>query len=163
MRFYIMRVCAAVAVVSAVAIWPASAQAQVAAHSTKTVVYGFGGHCPPTNWSNPMVRPGRAFFSLACENGVRRIRWQNWRAASAAGRGTILIFNGFGFTPHRGTISLSTVRMHHGQPYFAHLVMKWTTKNGTNHKEVLNWKKDGTFWIWIGNYGGTQSAAGRRS
>ena len=163
MRSYIMRAFAAAAVISAVAIWPASAQAQVATHSTKTVVYGFGGQCPPTNWSNPMVRPGRALFSLPCENGVRRIHWQNWRAASAAGHATILIFNGFGFTPHPGTISLSTVRMHHGQPYFAHLVMKWTTKNGTNHKEVLNWKKDGTFWLWIGNYGGTQSAAGRRS
>ena len=50
--------------------------------------------------------------------------------------------------------------MHHGQPYFAHLVMKWTTKNGTHHKEVLNWRKDGTFWLWIGNYGGTSVFAG---
>jgi len=115
MRFYIMRVAAAAAAVLAVTIWPASAQAHVATHSTKTVVYGFGGNCPPTNWSNPLVRPGRAFFSLPCENGVRRIHWQNWRAASAAGHATILIFNGLGFTPHSGTIRLSTVRMHRGQ------------------------------------------------
>ena len=155
MRFYIMRVAAAAAVVSAVAIWPASAQAKVATHSTKTVVYGFGGRCPGTNWSDPTVRPGCAWFSLPCENGVRGIHWQNWRAASAAGQATILIFNGVGFTPHAGTIRLSTVRMHRGQPYFAHLVMKWTTRDGTRHKEVLNWKKDGTFWLWIGNYGGT--------
>jgi len=160
MRSYIMRVFAVVAAVSAMAIWPASAQAQVSTHRTSTVVYGFGKRCPPTNWSKPMVRPGRAYFSLACENGIRQIHWQNWRTSSAFGHGTILIFNGFGFTHHPGTINLSTVRMHHGRPYFAHLVMKWTTKDGTHHKEVLDWKRDGTFWIWLGNYGGTSVRSG---
>jgi len=25
---------------------------------------------------------------------------------------------------------------------------------------VLNWKRDGTFWIWLGNYGGTSVRSG---
>jgi hypothetical protein len=66
-----------------------------------------------------------------------------------------LIFNGFGFTPHRGTISLSDVRSHRGHRYFSHLVMKWATRNGRHHEEVLNWRRDGQFWIWVGNFGGT--------
>jgi hypothetical protein len=129
--------------------------AQAAAATPKTVVYGFGGHCPPTNWSDPLVRPVRAFFSLACENGVRRIRWQSWQRSSASGHATILIFNGTGFTGYRGTISLSDVRLHRGHRYFSHLVMNWKTPNGRHHQEVLNWRRDGTFWIWIGNYGGS--------
>jgi len=57
-----------------------------------------------------------------------------------------------GFTPHRGTISLSDVRTHRGRRYFSHLVMKWTTSNTVRHREVLNWKRDGQFWIWVGNF-----------
>jgi hypothetical protein len=128
---------------------------QAATGTAATVVYGFGGHCPPTNWSDPQVRPVRGYFSLPCENGVRSIGWQNWRHSSAFGHATILIFNGFGFTPHRGTISLSVVRSHQGRQYFSHLVMKWTTSNGRHHQEVLNWGRDGQFWIWLGNYNGT--------
>lgn len=155
MRCYILRACAAAAAALAVVIWPAFARAEVTMASTTTVVYGFGGRCPPTNWSNPRVRPSRAAFSLACENGIRHIHWQDWGTSSASGHGTVLIFNGVGFTPYPCTITLSTVRTHRGHRYFAHLVMKWTA-NGTNHKEVLNWKRDGKFWIWIGNYGGTR-------
>ena len=58
-------------------------------------------------------------------------------------------------TRHPGTIYLSTVRKHRGRRYFSHLVMKWITRNGRQHEEVLNWKRDGTFWIWLGNYSGT--------
>ncbi len=144
----------------ALAILPGTSPAQAHTLNTKTVVYGFGGRCPPTNWSGPAVRPARAYFSLACENGVRQIRWRYWRAASAFGHGTILIFNGIGFTRHPGTIYLSTVRKHRGRRYFSHLVMKWITRNGRQHKEVLNWKRDGTFWIWLGNYSGTSAQQG---
>jgi len=145
----------AAAAALALTIWPGSALALAAAPSTATVVYGFGGHCPPTNWAHPAIRPVRGYFSLACENGIRHIRWRDWRKTSASGHGTILIFNGFGFTPHPGTIYLSAARTHSGHRYFSHLVMKWTTRNGTHHKETLNWKHNGTFWLWIGNYGGT--------
>jgi hypothetical protein len=128
---------------------------QAVTGAASTAVYGFGGRCPPTNWSDPLVRPVRAYFSLACENGVRGIGWQYWHRSAAFGNATILIFNGTGFTRHHGTISLSEVRSHNGRRYFSHLVMKWTTSNGTHHKEVLNWRRDGQFWIWIGNFGGT--------
>jgi hypothetical protein len=60
-----------------------------------------------------------------------------------------------GFTQHHGTVSVSNVRSHRGRRYFSHLVMKWTTPNGRHHKEVLNWRRDGQFWIWIANYSGT--------
>jgi hypothetical protein len=150
------RVSIAIAATSAALALGASLPAAQAATATPaTVVYGFGGHCPPTNWSNPLVRPARAFFSLACENGVRRIHWQSWHRSSAFGHATILIFNGLGFTPHGGTISLSDVRRHLGRRYFSHLVMNWTTRNGRHHRETLNWRRDGPFWIWVGNFGGT--------
>lgn len=129
--------------------------AGAATGTAATVVYGFGDHCPPTNWSGPAVRPVRANFSLACENGVRRIRWQYWHHSSAAGHATVLTFNGIKFIPHRGTISLSDVRSHQGHQYFSHLVMKWATPNGRRHTEVLNWRRDNEFWIWVGNYDGT--------
>lgn len=143
---------AATATLAALAFAPGLPVARAAPGTATTVVYGFGGHCPPTNWSNPQVRPVRAFFSLACENGVRHIQWRYWHHLSAAGHATVLIFNGFGFTPHRGTIALSDVRNHRGHRYFSHLVMKWTTPNGRHHTEVLNWRRDNQFWIWVGNF-----------
>lgn len=143
---------AATAALAALALAPGLPMAQAATETPATVVYGFGGHCPPTNWRDPLVRPVRAFFNLACENGVRHIQWQSWHHSSAFGHATILIFNGFGFTPHRGTIALSDVRTHRGQQYFSHLVMKWTTPNGRHHTETLDWRRDGQFWIWVGNF-----------
>lgn len=143
---------AASAALAAMAFAPGLPPAQAATATATTVVYGFGGHCPPTNWHDPLVRPARAYFSLACENGVRGIHWKSWHGSSAAGNATILIFNGFGFTPHPGTIALSDVRSHQGHPYFSHLVMRWTTRNGRHHTEVLNWRRDGQFWIWVGNF-----------
>jgi hypothetical protein len=130
-----------------------SAPALATSRSDRTVVYGFGK--APYSWSNPQVRPTHAIFSLAGENGIRHIRWQDWHRASAFGHGTILIFSGTGFTGHHGTIDLSAVRKHHGQRYFSHLVMRWVTKNGTHHREVLNWRRDHALWLWVGNYSGT--------
>lgn len=120
-----------------------------ASASTHTVVYGFGGACPPTNWKNPLVRPSRAMFNFACEDGIRRIRWHSWHRWSASGHGVHLQFTGTGFLHQPATISLSRVRKHHGQRYFSHLVMRWTTRSGQHKAERLNWRKDGPFWAWI--------------
>jgi hypothetical protein len=88
-------------------------------------------------------------FNLACEDGIRHIRWHDWRRSAAAGRGTHLRFNGIGFTPQPATITLSQVRSHRGNRYFSHLVIRWTTRNGQHHKEVLNWRHiKGVGWIW---------------
>jgi hypothetical protein len=116
--------------------------------SAPTVVYGFGGHCPAGKWGKPEVRPSRALFDLACEDGIRSIRWTDWRRTSAAGRGKHLMFNGFGFTPQPATIALSRVRIHDGHRYFAHLVIKWTTKRGKHQQEIFNWKHTNLGWYW---------------
>jgi hypothetical protein len=122
--------------------------AVAAPSSAPTVVYGFGDHCPSGHWSNPGVRPARAWFSLACEDGIRSIRWATWRRASAFGHGKHLLFNGIGFTPQRATITLSRVRLHNGHRYFSHLIIKWTTKNGTHHRQIYNWKHLKLGWFW---------------
>ncbi|GEM_PF-6948320 len=115
-----------------------------------TVVYGFGGACPPTNWRRPLVRPARAYFDLACEDGIRRIRWRYWHRLSAFGHGYHLQFNGTGFTPQRATITLSRVRYHDGRRYFSRLVMRWTAKNGVRHTEILTWRRlRHVGWLWL--------------
>jgi len=116
--------------------------------STKTVVYGFGGKCPPTGWAHPLVRPSRAMFDLACEDGIRNIHWRYWRRSAAFGHGVHLQFNGIGFTGQPAIISLSRVRTHHGRRYFSHLVMRWTTRNGQHHQEVFNWRHADRTWLW---------------
>jgi hypothetical protein len=124
------------------------ATASAAPATTRTVVYGFGGGCPPTGWANPAMRPSLAMFNLACEDGIRHIRWHDWRRLSASGHGTHLQFNGTGFTGQAATISLSAVRSHNGRHYFSHLVIRWTTRNGQHHHEALNWKRVNRAWIW---------------
>jgi hypothetical protein len=143
------------ATVAALALSTGVPAAQAATRAPATVVYGFGGRCPATGWSDPLVRPAKALFSQACENGVRRIHWQSWHLSSAFGHATILTFNGFHLIPHPGTIALSDVRRHLGRRYFSHLVMNWTTRNGRHHREVLNWRRASGFWLWVGNFGGT--------
>jgi hypothetical protein len=142
---------AASAVALGIILGPSPAPAHAA--TTKTVVYGMNGRCPSGTWGTPEVRPKSAFFSLACENGIRHIHWRTWRLTSAFGHGDILTFNGFRLVPHAGTITLSGVRSHNGRRYFSHMVMRWTTKGGHHHKEVLNWKKiNHGMWLWVGNY-----------
>jgi hypothetical protein len=53
------------------------AAASAADATTNTVVYGFGDH--QVGWAHPEVRPSRATFGLAGEDGIRRIRWQDWK------------------------------------------------------------------------------------
>jgi len=125
-----------------------AAPAGAAPASARTVVYGFGGHCPSGKWGKPEVRPSRAWFSLACEDGIRSIRWTDWRQASASGRGKHLLFNGTGFTPQQATIALSRVRVHDGRRYFAHLVIKWVARGGRHHHEAYNWKRTSLGWYW---------------
>lgn len=129
----------------------AAIAAPAAEAAASTVVYGFGGKCPPTNWTHPAVRPTHAWFNLACEDGVKQIKWQDWRRSSATGHGLHLRFTGFGFIPQKATITLSAVRTHRGHRYFSHMVIRWKTKNGKHHKEVLNWRRDtgGAGWIWV--------------
>jgi hypothetical protein len=43
--------------------------------TTRTVVYGFGDR--QVGWAHPQVRPSRATFGLAGEDGVKRIRWHD--------------------------------------------------------------------------------------
>jgi hypothetical protein len=125
----------------------ATAAAQAA---TPTVVYGFGGKCPPTNWAHPLVRPTHAFFSLPCEDGIRHLTWQTWGRSTATGRGQHLQFNGTGFTPQPATITLSKVRVHDGHRYFSHMVIRSTTMNGHHHTETLNWRHDNHVgWLWL--------------
>jgi hypothetical protein len=125
-----------------------AASAVAAPASAQTVVYGFGNHCPTGKWGKPAVRPSRAWFNLACEDGIRSIRWTYWRRTSAKGDGKHLMFNGTGFTPQPATITLSRVRVHDGRKYFAHLVIKWTTKHGSHHQETYNWKHTNLGWYW---------------
>jgi hypothetical protein len=133
----------------AIAAMPAGATASVNAAS-KTVVYGFGKY--QVGWAHPEVRPSHATFGLAGEDGIRRIRWRDWRRYSASGHGLHLLFTGTGFKDQKATIDLSRVRSHKGQRYFSHLVMRWTT-NGRHHTETLNWRYDkGVGWLWIGNF-----------
>ncbi len=124
-----------------------AAPAVAAPASARTVVYGFGDRCPSGKWGKPEVRPSRAWFTLACEDGVRSIRWTQWRRASATGRGKHLLFNGIGFTPQPASITLSRVRVHDGRKYFAHLVIKWIT-GGRHHQEIYNWKHTSLGWFW---------------
>lgn len=127
-----------------------AAPAVAASAGAKTVVYGFSGKCPIGKWGKPAVRPPKALFNLACEDGIRSIRWTYWRQASAAGRGKHLMFNGLGFTPQPATITLSRVRVHDGRKYFAHLVINWTTRSGRHHREVYNWKHLMNLgWYWV--------------
>lgn len=129
---------------------PEVASASAPANS-KTVVYGFGSH--QVGWGHPEVRPTHATFGLAGEDGIKRIRWHDWRRSSAFGHGLHLLFTGTGVRNQKATIALSRVRTHNGQRYFSHLVMRWTTKNGKHHTETLNWRHDqGVGWLWIGNF-----------
>jgi hypothetical protein len=122
--------------------------ALAAPRAAQTVVYGFGGSCPPTNWKDPAVRPAKALFDLACEDGIRSIRWTSWRRSSAFGHGKHMLFTGLGFKLQAATIALSRVRVHDGHRYFSHLVMKWTTKSGQHKQETFNWKHNMAGWIW---------------
>ena len=129
---------------------PYGATASVTAAS-KTVVYGFGRY--QVGWAHPEVRPTHATFGLAGEDGIKGIRWRDWRRSSAAGHGLHLLFTGTGVIDQKATIVLSVVRTHKGQRYFSHLVMRWTTKNGKHHTETLNWGYDkGVGWLWLGNF-----------
>ena len=129
---------------------PEAATASAPATST-TVVYGFGSH--QVGWAHPQVRPTHATFGLAGEDGIKRIRWSDWRRSSAFGHGLHLLFTGTGVKDQKATIDLSGVRFHKGQRYFSHLVMRWTTKNGKHHTETLNWRFDkGVGWLWTGNF-----------
>ena len=131
-------------------VMPYAATASVTATS-KTVVYGFGNH--QIGWAHPEVRPTHATFGLAGEDGIKRIRWSDWRRSSASGRGLHLLFTGTSVKNQKATIVLSAVRTHKGQRYFSHLVMRWTTKNGKRHTETLNWRLDkGVGWLWVGNF-----------
>ena len=128
----------------------ASATASVAATS-KTVVYGFGKF--QVGFGHPEVRPSHATFGLAGEDGIKGVKWSNWRRSSASGHGLHLQFTGTGVIDQKATIVLSGVRTHKGQRYFSHLVMRWTTKNGKHHTETLNWRFDkGVGWLWVGNF-----------
>lgn len=142
-------VAAVLAAAFALAGLPASSSAApVASLATKTVVYGFGGRCPPTGWTRPAVRPAKAQFSASCELGARRIRWTDWKRTSAFAHAVIVFSAGF-TTKRPGTLALSTVRRHDGHPYFARLVLRWTTKNGAHHKLVMTWKRlKGLGWLW---------------
>ena len=126
----------------------AATPAAAAPASVRTVVYGFGDHCPSGKWGIPEVRPARAWFTLACEDGIRSIRWTDWGRASASGRGEHLLFNGIGFTPQRAMIALSDVRVHDGRHYFARLVITWTARGGRHHQESYNWKHTNLGWYW---------------
>jgi hypothetical protein len=128
-----------------------TAASAAGAATPRTVVYGFGDH--QIGWARPAVRPSRATFGLAGEDGIKGIKWQDWRGSSAFGHGLHLLFTGTGFRDQHATISLSRVRLHRGRRYFSHLVMRWTTKHGKHHTETLNWRYDkGVGWLWIGNY-----------
>jgi hypothetical protein len=125
--------------------------AAAATATSKTVVYGFGLH--QVGWAHPEVRPTSATFSLAGEDGIKRIRWHDWRRSSASGQGLHQLFTGTGVENQKASIDLSRVRIHKGQRYFSHLVMRWTTKNGKHHTETLNWGFDkGVGWLWLGNF-----------
>jgi len=126
----------------------AAAPAMAAPAKAQTVVYGFGKLCPDGKWGTPAVRPPRAWFTLACEDGIRSIRWTGWGQTSAKGLGKHLLFNGIGFTPQSATIALSDVRVHSGHRYFAHMVIKWTTRGGKHHQEIYNWKHSNLGWFW---------------
>jgi hypothetical protein len=129
---------------------PQAATASVTATS-KTVVYGFGNF--QVGWAHPEVRPAHAAFGLAGEDGIKSIRWHDWRRSSASGHGLHLLFTGTGFKDQSATIVLSGVRTHKGHRYFSHLVMRWTTKNNKHHTETLNWRYDkGVGWLWLGNF-----------
>jgi hypothetical protein len=139
-----------VALASLAMVMPQGATASVTAIS-KTVVYGFGKF--QVGFGHPEVRPTHATFGLAGEDGIKRIRWTSWRRSSAFGHGLHLLFTGMGIKTQKATIALSDVRTHHGQRYFSHLVMRWTTRNGKHHKETLNWRLDkGVGWLWVGNF-----------
>jgi hypothetical protein len=141
---------AAVALACLATAMPLAATASVTATS-KTVVFGFGNH--QAGWAHPEVRPAHATFGLAGEDGIKRIRWRDWRHSSSSGHGLHLLFTGTGFKDQKATIVLSDVRTHKGQRYFSHLVMRWTTKNGKHHTETLNWRYDKPVgWLWLGNY-----------
>lgn len=117
----------------------------------KTVVYGFGQGCPELqhiSWAHPMVRPNQAHFGLSCEVGIHRIRWHDWRQLSAFGRGSFLLFTGFGFKNRPATIALSRVRLHKGRHYFSHLIIVWISGNGRHHKLVFNWRHNATTHTW---------------
>lgn len=144
-----IKTCACVVLTVLGLVAPAMTVAPAIANTRATVVYGFGGSCPPTGWRHPMVRPSRAMFDLACEDGIKKIRWSSWRASSAFGHGVHLQFNGFGFIGQPATISLSEVRTHNGQRYFSHLVMRWTTRTGRHMHEVFNWRHIIRSWAWI--------------
>jgi hypothetical protein len=119
---------------------------------SQTVVYGFGPGCPAlhsSSWAHPMVRPGQAHFGFSCEVGIHRIRWQDWRRLSASGHGSFLLFTGFGFQDRPATIALSNVLRHNGQRYFSHLIIVWTSQNGSHHKLVFNWRHNATMHIWL--------------
>jgi hypothetical protein len=119
------------------------------AATTPTVVYGFGGQCPPTHWHNPKVRPTRAYFDLACEGGIKAISWGYWRKYTAHGHGKWLVFNGFGFTTRPATITLSEVKFHNGHRYFSHMVINWVTRSGTHKRAILNWRPiAGLGYLW---------------
>jgi hypothetical protein len=139
---------AAIFGISALVLGVGSFPAVAAPQSTQTVAYGFGGSCPPTNWKHPEVKPAKAMFDLACEDGIRTIRWAHWRRTSAFGHGKHLMFNGTSFIPQPATIALSKVRVHDGRHYFSQLVMKWTTKSGHHGHETLDWKHNVAGWIW---------------
>jgi hypothetical protein len=129
-----------------------SAPAADASVIAKTVVYGFGPGCPAlhsSSWAHPLVRPGQAHFGFSCEVGIDRIRWHDWRTLSASGRGSFLLFTGFGFQNRPATIALSAVLRHKGQRYFSHLIIVWTSRNGRHHKLIFNWRHDATMHIWL--------------
>ena len=129
---------------------PLEATASVTAIS-QTVVYGFGKF--QVGWAHPEVRPTHATFGLAGEDGIKGIRWSYWRRSSASGHGLHQQFTGTGIVNQKATIVLSEVRIHKGQRYFSHLVMRWTTRNGRHHTETLNWRLDkGVGYLWTGNF-----------
>src|SRR5215469_13962038 len=82
---------------------PLGATASVTATS-KTVVYGFGRF--QVGWAHPEVRPTHATFGLAGEDGIKRIRWSDWRRSSAFGHGLHLLFTGMSVKNQKATITL---------------------------------------------------------
>jgi hypothetical protein len=120
---------------AAAAVLALSAAAPAAAAGLPVVYGGNDG------WQESEVRPAGIYIGNGGSPWVSSLRWQDWTARTAYGRGILHIQNPActptylcSYAKHHAGVWLHDVKTHAGQPYFAD--MNWSYNAGGKHHVV---------------------------
>jgi hypothetical protein len=128
----------------------------VAPASASTLPYAYGVYpSGGLSWSYPTIRPPEVHFGTDSGLMYRSMSWGYWNNSGAWGKGVrwynscIPTCAAGNYWKSPGTVTLWGVKWHNGHRYFSLMTLRWTTKNGVQHKVVYSYATHGgtvVFW-----------------